>query len=52
MFVYHSLSLSGRIKLEPDSEPDLTEKLAIFANFTIFKIDFCQTGGLKHSVLT
>ena len=26
--------------------------MAIFANFTIFKIDFCPTGWLKHSVLT
>jgi hypothetical protein len=27
MFVYHSLSLSGRIKLEPDLEPDSPQKL-------------------------
>ena len=52
MFIYHSHSLSGRLKLEPDSESDSSEKLAMFANFTILKIDFCRTGGLKHSALT
>ena len=47
MFVSYSLSWSGPIKLEPDSEQDLTEKLAMFANFTISKFDLWQTEWQK-----
>ena len=42
MFVYHSHSLSGRIKLEPDSEPDSTEKFAVLQNLQSSKSIFAQ----------
>ena len=44
MFVYHSHSLSGRIKLEPDSEPDSTEKLAILPILRFSKSIFAELG--------
>ena len=37
MFVYHSHSLSGRIKLETDSEPDSPKKIGHFCQFYDFQ---------------
>ena len=48
-----AFSLSGPIKVEPDSEPDSTAKLGIFANHIILnQLYLSPMGWLEHYILT
>ena len=48
-----AFSLSGPIKVEPDSEPDSTAKLGIFANHVILnQLYLSPMGWLEHYILT